>query len=371
MLQTGCTAAGADPTKPEVAGSSRATMWTVRFAVLGPLLVTGRNGAVDLGGVKPRTLLAVLLAHSDQMVPTDSLVEALWGDHPPRTAERTLQAYVARLRALLEPVRSPGAEPVVLRSVPGGYRLIAAAEDVDALRFETLLGAGRRAMAADPVSAAGRLREALGLWRGPAFGDLRDSAALTAEVTRLEALRVAALGDRIDADLLAGWHDRVLPEVAGLVRRSPYDERLWAQLAVATYRCGRQADALAACRRGRTLLQDELGLDPGPELLRLEQAILTQDPPPGPAATRRGVPLPPGWAGGPGAGVDRAAPLVAGGRRGPRRVGAGDRAVDGWTHPAAGGVRTGGRRGRSAGPPAPVRHWHPGAPAGVRRRSLP
>jgi YVTN family beta-propeller protein len=251
----------------------------MRFLVLGPLEVEADNGPVVLGGQKERLLLAQLLTRPNQVVPVEALVLGLWGEHPPLTAAKTLQSHVVRLRRALEPARARGAAGAVLVTREPGYLLRVAPGALDAARFEELTTAGRRALADGSVELAGSLlREALGLWRGRAFEEFLDADFGAAESDRLAELRLVALEDRIEADLRLGRHRELVAELEGLVREQPLRERLWAQLLLALYRSGRQADALLAYRRARKVLVEELGIDPGADLRRLHTAILAQDP---------------------------------------------------------------------------------------------
>ena len=251
----------------------------MRFLVLGPLEVEADDGPVVLGGQKERLLLAQLLTRPNQVVPVEALVRGLWGEHPPPTAAKTLQSHVVRLRRALEPARARGAAGEILVTREPGYLLRVAPGALDAARFEELTAAGRRALADGSVEHAGSLlREALGLWRGRAFEEFLDADFGAAESDRLAELRLVALEDRIEAELRLGRHRELVAELEGLVREQPLRERLWAQLMLALYRSGRQADALLAYQRARLVLVEELGIDPGAELRRLHAAILAQDP---------------------------------------------------------------------------------------------
>ncbi|HEX6207882.1 MAG TPA: BTAD domain-containing putative transcriptional regulator [Actinomycetota bacterium] len=242
----------------------------MEFRLLGPLEVSDGERRLPLGGPKQRTVLAHLLVRANEVVTVDRLIDGTWGDEPPGTARNTIQAYVHNLRKAL------GAERIQHRS--SGYVLTADASEVDALRFEALVGKAHRAAAADPSGAVEALREALRLWRGPALDDLSEQPALQPEIARLEELRMAALEERIGAELALGDHRALIPELETLIRRHPFREGLWGHLMVALYRGGRQGDALAAYRRAREFLADELGVDPSPELRRLHEQILRQDP---------------------------------------------------------------------------------------------
>jgi DNA-binding SARP family transcriptional activator/DNA-binding beta-propeller fold protein YncE len=274
------------------------------------------NGtSLPLGGAKQRAVLALLLLHANEVVPTDRLIDELWGESPPESAANMLQGYVSHLRKTLEPGRRRG-EHEVLVSRPPGYVLQVTPEQVDGARFERLVGEGRALLAdGDAAAAAGRFRSALELWRGSALADLAYEPFATAHADRLEELRLAALEDRIDADLQQGRHHALVGELRELTAQHPLRERLRAQLMAALYRCGRQVEALDAYRDGRRVLRDELGIEPGPALRALEQAILRQDPelgepdpPPVPlvGAIRRRRPLLAG------AGVAAAVALAAG-----------------------------------------------------------
>jgi predicted ATPase/DNA-binding SARP family transcriptional activator len=244
----------------------------VDFRILGPLEVTdeGREPVVASG--KQRALLAILLLHANEVVSRDRLIEELWGEQPPRTARKSLQVQVSRLRKALGGGESP------ITTGPNGYSIRVAPGELDLERFTRLAEEGRRALGADdPERGAELLREALSLWRGPPLADFTFESFAQPEIPRLEELRLAALEDRIDADLARGQHAELVGELEALVAAHPLRERLRRQLVLALYRAGRQADALEAYRAARAKLMDELGLEPTPELRQLEQAILTHD----------------------------------------------------------------------------------------------
>ena len=248
------------------AASARAATAELAIDVLGPVRVSLGGDSVEIAAKKPRALIAMLAMHAGQIMSTDALIDGLWADEPPDTAVNALQVYVAGLR------RSLGPERERLRTRIPGYVLDIDRAGVDALRFEdavTLSGAK------DDASV---LAGALALWRGTPFEDLTGVPFVEPQITRLTELRLLALERRIEADLAAGRHVDMITELEALVAAEPYRERLWRQLGVALYRAGRQADALAAIRRVRTILRDDLGLDPGPPLLALERAILQHDP---------------------------------------------------------------------------------------------
>jgi YVTN family beta-propeller protein len=242
----------------------------LEFRILGSLEVLDDGRPIELGGARQRAVLAILLLHHGQTTSVDRIVDLMWGESAPATAVKTVQVYVSHLRRAL-------VEDVIVTS-PGGYALVVDAERVDARRFERLVDEGREALEDDAARAAELLRSALALWRGPALGDLAYERFAEDEGARLEELRLAAVEERVEADLRLGRHDELVPELEGLVREHPLRERLRAQHMLALYRSGRQADALESFRAARRSLVDQLGLEPGTELRELEQAILRQDP---------------------------------------------------------------------------------------------
>jgi DNA-binding SARP family transcriptional activator len=237
------------------------------FRILGPLEVVRDGRALELGGVKERALLAVLLLHANEVVSTDGLIDRLWGGEPPATVAKALQVHVSRLR------KSLGAEAVVTRSP--GYLLRVEPGDFDLHRFEALFGG---AQGAEPEEASTLLGDALALWRGPALADFAYEPFAQAEISRLDELRLAALEQRIEADLALDRHGQLVAELERLVAEYPLRERLRGQLMLALYRSGRQAEALDVFQNGRHLLDDELGLEPSESLKRLQRAILEHDP---------------------------------------------------------------------------------------------
>ncbi len=238
----------------------------MEFRILGSLEVRENGHTVPLGGAKQRALLASLLLRANEVVSRDRLVDELWGASPPATAATALQVYVSQLRKAL------GRELILTQ--PPGYLVRVGDGELDLHRFEWLVTTAR---AEEPAEAARLVRQALALWRGAPLAELGDSFA-RAERARLEEQRLAALEQRIDAELALGHHAALVPELEGLVREQPLRERRRAQLMLALYRCGRQADALEVFRTGRRSLDEELGLEPGAELQRLEKAILNHDP---------------------------------------------------------------------------------------------
>ncbi len=241
------------------------------FRILGPLEVVEHGRVLALGGPRQRALLAILLLRRGEVVSSDRLIDELWGERPPASAAKTLQGYVSHLRKAL------GAGVLLTRS--GGYLLATQPGQVDAERFETLVADAHHALArGDAAQARKLLGSALELWRGDALADLAYEPFAAREITRLEEARNAALEDRVEADLMRGQHRGLVGELESLVALHPHRERLRGQLMIALYRSGRQAEALEAYQRGRQALNDELGLEPGPELRALEQRILDHDP---------------------------------------------------------------------------------------------
>ena len=253
--------------------------------ILGPLeiLKDGRPAAV--GGGRQRELLALLVVERNHPVAADRIVEELWNGDAPATAAKVVQNLVSQLRRGL-----PAGE--ALRTREHAYELVLDDESLDVTRFERLLDDGRRALAdGEPARAAATLREALALWRGPALGEFADHQWARAESARLEEERLVALERRVDADLALGRHADVAGELEAAVAREPLREGLRAQLMLALYRSGRQAEALAAYQDARRTLVSELGIEPGPALTTLHEQILSQDdalaPPAAPRQRRR------------------------------------------------------------------------------------
>lgn len=259
----------------------------MEFRLLGPFDVVVNGRSVRLGGPRQRALLAILAIHANEVVPADRLIEHLWPGDVPESAVNTLQGYVSRLRKVLDPNGLNSAQPTIVFRAPG-YVLTTPPEQIDARRFERLLGeAEARAVVGDAAAAAHSLREALGLWRGAPLADFTYEEFAQPEIARLEELRLKAVEERIDADLACGRHAALIPELEALLAEHSLRERLRAQLMLALYRSGRQGEALAAYRDGRRLMQEALGLEPTRALSELERSILQQDPALDlPAATR-------------------------------------------------------------------------------------
>lgn len=247
----------------------------MEFRILGPFEVADEGRPVALPGSRERAVLVLLLLSANRVVPAERLVEDLWGGKAQKGAAGALRVFVSRLRKSL---RETGGDAIVLTKPPG-YVVQIQRDALDAACFEDLLADGREHIArGDHEGAAARLRQALSLWRGPALADVADIPAARAESARLEEARLAALEERVEADLACGRHIEVVPELDHLTKAHPLRERLWGQRMVALYRSGRQADALRVYQELRRLLAEELGLEPSTEVARLENAILRHAP---------------------------------------------------------------------------------------------
>src|SRR5437868_4720149 len=229
----------------------------MEFHILGPLEVIANGQSLDLGAQKQRALLAILLLEANRVVSAGRLIDALWEDEPPETAQKAVQVYVSQLRKLL------GKERLETRSP--GYLLHVDEGELDLDRVQSLVGEGF-------------YDDALARWRGPPLSDFASLRFAQAEIARLDELRVSCLEARIDHGLAQGRHLALVGELEVLVREHPLRERLRGQLMLALYRSGRQAEALDTCQSGRRLLVEELGLEPGKALKKLERAILAHDP---------------------------------------------------------------------------------------------
>ena len=241
----------------------------LEIRLLGPFEVLARGTIADVGGSKRQALLAMLALRQGRMVDVDALVDGLWGEELPAAPRNALHHHIARLRAAL------GEESIV--GSPDGYALKGA--HVDAVRFEELLAETRSALReGDILAAADAIASALALWRGSALQGLAGTAWFSAEARRLETLRVDALEEDFETRLALGEHRELIPALRSALTDNPFRERLWGQLMLALYRSGRQAEALETFQEARRVLADELGLEPGPELRRLQEAILAHDP---------------------------------------------------------------------------------------------
>ena len=247
----------------------------IHWCVLGPVEIAADGRRETIGSDRRRTLLAALLAARGQRISTERLIEAVWADDPPPSARKSLRSHVARLRGEIAAVSLSGAAAVVTE--PGAYRLAVADGEVDAARFEMLVGQARFLASSQAHRAVELLEEAEGLWRGPAFGELADHEVVRFEATRLEGLRASATAERIEALLSLGRQHEVVDELEARLAAQPLDERACAQLMLALYRTGRQADALDVYRATSERLRDELGVDPSPMLASLHERVLRQE----------------------------------------------------------------------------------------------
>jgi DNA-binding SARP family transcriptional activator len=245
----------------------------VDFRILGPLEVRIDDRVVPITGAKQRAILALLLLHVGEVVSIDRLIDELWGDEPPEAGATALRVRVSQLRKSL----AEAGDALVTR--PAGYLLQIRREQLDLRRFERLVATADRAFEdGAPAAAVSALDQALALWRGPPLSDLAYEPFVQAPVVRLEELRLAALELRNEAKLALGRHSRLVAELRALVREHPLRERLAAQLMLALYRDGRQAEALDVYQAARRRLVEEVGIEPGPELRDLERRVLAQDP---------------------------------------------------------------------------------------------
>ena len=243
----------------------------MEFRILGPLEVWDGGGEVSLGGPKPRALLAGLLLHPNEVVPTDRLIDELWGEDSPQDAAAALRVNISRLRKALP-------QDVLTTRAPG-YVLQVEPDELDLHRFERLVDEGRSLLARGlATDASERLHDALALWRGQALADFAYESFAQAAIARLEEIRLAAVELQIDIDLALGRHDELVGGLEALVAEHPLRERLRMYLMTALYRSDRQAEALDAYQEARRALVDGLGIDPSPALQELERAILRQDP---------------------------------------------------------------------------------------------
>jgi DNA-binding SARP family transcriptional activator len=241
----------------------------VEFRILGTVQALHRGSSLKLGGPRHRRLLAVLLLHAGEVVPTGRLTEALWGPAVPRSAQAMLHVRICELRAALRT-----GHPELLTS-GGGYLLRVGPGQLDAWRFEQLVAAGVAALTSgDAGRARADLGAALALWRGPALAEFAHEPFARAKVARLAELRLQAIEYQVASDLAEGAHREVVADVRALVAEHPLRERFWAQLMLALYRSGRRAEALQAYQDVRRLLVDRLGTDPGTELRALHTAVL-------------------------------------------------------------------------------------------------
>ncbi len=243
----------------------------MEYRVLGPLEVSGPAGRIGLEGRRERAVLTALALARGEVVSTERLLDAVWGDTPPRSAAKTVQNHVLRLRKVL------GASAIETRE--RGYRLVVTRGDIDADQFEHLIQIARaKSVEGDHPAAIEAFQEARALWRGRPFPELEDCADADTEASRLAELERSAAEEMAEEQLESGRHAEIVGELEALVTAEPLRERRWAMLMLAQYRAGRQADALRSYQRARTMLGEELGIEPGSELRALELAVATQDP---------------------------------------------------------------------------------------------
>jgi DNA-binding SARP family transcriptional activator len=262
---------------------------SVEFRILGPLEALVDGTPASLGGRQQRGVLAILLAHANQTVPVERLIDGVWNESPPETAPNLLQGYVSQLRKAL------GKEVIATRG--RGYAVVVPSGALDLDRFEQRAESGMAELArGSAADASVELGAALALWRGPGLSDLADLPGVLPIAARLDALRLAAIEHRIEADLDCGREDEVAAELDALIAEHPLRERLRRLRMLALYRAGRQAEALEAYRAARQTLVEELGIEPSEELGELERAILRHDPDllprPGGAAVAPDAPAP-------------------------------------------------------------------------------
>ena len=244
------------------------------FRLLGPLEVARENRRLPLESPKQRALLALFVIHPGRVLSADRILSELWPDRPPASGIKTVRYHVSKLRDALHGDAREG----VLATVAGGYALHVDPEQIDASRFERQVDEARKWLATHPDRASRLLRDALATWRGEALSDVADYPFASLEAARLDNLRLHALEDRIEADLVCGRHAEVVADLEKLTAAHPLRERFFGQLMLAEYRLGRQADALRTCQRLRRTLAEELGVSPGRDLDQLEERILVHDP---------------------------------------------------------------------------------------------
>ncbi|MGW4500147.1 AfsR/SARP family transcriptional regulator [Micromonospora sp. NPDC004336] len=247
----------------------------MRFQLLGPLAIEANGRPLHLYGKRPRAVLALMLLNQGALVPVDRIIDAIWGDAPPRTVRTQVHAQISVIRRCL--IALPGVE---IRTHSTGYLLRTDPDAIDVAVFRQLARrGGTLAALGQPVAAAEAYRAALGLHVGPPLGDV-DAPFARAEAARLAEERLAVLAELTGLDLRAGRHHELIPALTTLVEQHPLHEPLWRHLLVALHRAGRRSEAVTCYHRARALLRDELGLDPGPELSAAYRALLGDDPAP-------------------------------------------------------------------------------------------
>lgn len=248
------------------------------FELLGGLNVRRDGAAVDLGGRKQRAVLAVLALHADAPVPADRIIDHVWGDDAPARADASLQAYVSKLRRLLEPARPAAAGPAVLVTEPGGYRLVVQRAEVDLSRFDDLRDAATAAQAVGDLDTAAQHYDAVLALHGPLLPEMADEHWVAEAAARVEAAHADALDGAFETKLALGGGRELIADLETAVAAHPFQERLRGHLALALYRAGRQTDALRSLAHARRALADEIGVEPGPQLRQLEADILAHAP---------------------------------------------------------------------------------------------
>lgn len=250
----------------------------MQYLVLGPLEIRGWRGEpLGFSTGKPRLLLAMLLLEANTVVADSRLIDGLWPATPPRSALPNLRTYAGRVRRLVRPATDHAGPRLVTE--PGGYRMVVTPEHLDLLRWQALVADGLSARhRGDPAAAEAVLSRAQQLWRGTPCAGLPLTGWVQARVASLQEQHLDALETLADARLTLGAHNAVVRQLRGLVAEHGLRERFWAQLMLALYRSGRQAEALGAYHEVRARLADELGVEPGTELRRLQHSILTGDP---------------------------------------------------------------------------------------------
>jgi DNA-binding SARP family transcriptional activator len=259
--------------------TARASPPLVEYRVLGPFEVVRRGTEVlPRRAAKERSVLLCLLLRANQIVPAEQLIDSVWGEHPPRCVASALQNCISRIRRELEPGARATSSQLLLTKPPG-YLLRVDRCQLDSARLEAMLEHSRDACGRGLLDEAARLlRAGESLWRGPALADFAYEDFARSEIARLEELRLLVVSDRIDVELALGRDALLVCELKRLVGEHPFHERFCGQLMVALYRCGRQAEALAAYRQARQTLIEELGISPSRSLRMLEEAILRQEP---------------------------------------------------------------------------------------------
>jgi DNA-binding SARP family transcriptional activator len=244
-------------------------MGTLQIGLLGPIEARLDGRLVPIGGRNERLVLAALTVALNHAVSTDSLIDDIWNDDPPPSGLDTLQSIVSRLRSKL------GGD--VIELIDHSYRLVADPDQVDAVRFERLLGEASSRLADDPAGAASLATRALALWRGTPFGNLHDAPFLEPDVWRLDALRLSVLETRLEADVACGRLTSAIANLQAEIIENPFRERLWYLLILALARDGRRVDALRSCQQLRAELA-EIGLEPSADILELEEMVLEEAP---------------------------------------------------------------------------------------------